>query len=382
MGLNWYGGAQGASKGLETLLGVQSKNIDMLYDQVTRENHDRFASAEAEKQRQFVKEQADTEWSRKMPLEYGKLNLQGQQIEATNKLQQAQLEATTAYQNANIGIQQQRNEMTGLANAATAESRRATNAREQAADDQKTLDAINEKIAAAEKDIVSTPEQRQSDINYWKEQRQLVTEYGADGAMDFTKIQSIMAGHPQTEYYGRAYALMKPEERRNVDREALRLQRDKKADGRRQAYAMAIDAVMGEGEAQTPAKEEKPPQNRSEGQGQATPKAETPEKKTQPQFTDLPAKPPGYDFSAEKGMTREQRIAAQNTAAVATSKYKKATKAQVEALAKELAKKDGFQMWGMLFRGQRNKYLEMAQEQIDKAPREDTRFIAASGGSK
>lgn len=239
MGLNWAEGLKQAGQGLDQMSGIKMQEADYLYKEVAEQNRQRFRTSEREDEQSFITGERES----KQTFESTESAKDRTSRDALTKATQEQ---TNAYREASLGVQRQRNEQIATGAARDDE-------RQQAEQDQKVIDGIDERIAELQDPMyLGDQEQAASEVERLQQMKGLISEYGGvSGARAYLKIAGSLPKKPQAELYSSTYAMMTAEERKATDKRMLQLRR--KGNDKAKAYVMAIDEYIDGGKAETPA---------------------------------------------------------------------------------------------------------------------------------
>jgi hypothetical protein len=129
MGLNWAGGFEGASKGLETVMGVKQKSIDMQYDDIVRKNKERTDIArDAQKNTWDTEKQADQQEFLSAEAVLNR-EQKAEEFEVRQADTRSRDEQTDTWRQLNLSIQEEGNRLRGEANRASAGDKQQTQSR-------------------------------------------------------------------------------------------------------------------------------------------------------------------------------------------------------------------------------------------------------------
>jgi hypothetical protein len=252
MGLNWHKGAEGASRGLETILGVNQKSIDIQYDEIVRENQQRFRREEREATQAFRSDEAgierdwrsaeagterdwkSTESAADRDIQREQFDVSRERIEEDRKYRQAVL----ADREANTAIKASKSGGEG--------NEKATIERLEAL--RKERDGITKKWVLTEEDEVRLG---QIDNDY-----AIAERYGAYGELAYNRVIKAMEGYAvpaekrdkyqsDIKFYAGLYASLGSKDRKAIDRAKVEYERQKIPAGA--AYMRALDEYMQKG---------------------------------------------------------------------------------------------------------------------------------------
>lgn len=230
MGLNWSEGLKQAGQGLDQMTNIKMQEADYIYKEMAQQNRQRFSTSERESEQDFL----TSERGAKETFQ----SSEGDKDRASrDAATEAQRENTQAYRDASLGVQRQRNQ--GLET-----DRQTDNERMQADQDQKVIDAIDEKIAEySDPMYLGDQETAQAEVEKLNQMKGLISEYGGvAGARAYLKIAKVLPDKEQSEIYSSTYAMMSAEERKATDKRMLQLRRE--GNDKMKAYALAIDEYI------------------------------------------------------------------------------------------------------------------------------------------
>ena len=253
MGLNWNKGLEGASKGMETILGVQAKSIEMQYDDIVRKNNERFKQSERVASQEFTSSERETkdefttsERESKQTFEAGESKMDREIRAKELDMRGRQLDDNEEYRRGQLELSGERNEI----------SREKGTGEGGYKSTSELVKDWDERIAELEADEFGDVEKNAAMIAALKAEKSLANTYPKT-YREFKMVQESMQGHPDTQRYASTFASISDDDRDAIDQAKAGYIKQGLPIGA--AYMRAIDDFMGASEAKAPSAEAPPP---------------------------------------------------------------------------------------------------------------------------